>query len=65
MVGLTGSIAALGNVGPAFGVLGPYETFAVLHPTTKMIFIVTMLVGRLELIPFLAMLHFDFWKIKQ
>ena len=65
VVGLTGSIAALGNVGPAFGVLGPYETFAVLHPTTKMIFIITMLVGRLELIPFLAMLHFDFWKIKQ
>ena len=65
VIGLTGSISAIGNIGPAFGALGPYETFAVLKPATKIIFIVMMLVGRLELIPFLAMLHFDFWKIKR
>lgn len=64
VVGFTGSISAIGNIGPAFGAIGPYETFALLQPATKMIFIVTMLVGRLELVPFLAMLHFDFWKIK-
>jgi len=64
VVGLTGSISALGNIGPAFGSIGPYDTFAFLHPLTKIIFVITMLIGRLELIPFLAMLHFDFWKIK-
>lgn len=64
VIGLTGSISAIGNIGPAFGALGPYETFDVLHPTTKIIFIIMMIVGRLELIPFLAMFHIDFWKIK-
>lgn len=64
VTGITGSIATLGNVGPAFGILGPMNSFGVLHSSTKAIFIVTMLVGRLELIPFLAMLHPDFWKIK-
>lgn len=65
IVGLTGSISAIGNIGPGFGQLGPFETLAVLHPMTKFIFIVLMLVGRLELIPFLAMFHVDFWKIKR
>lgn len=64
ITGLTGSIATLGNIGPAFGVLGPLGSFAVLQPATKFIFIIAMLVGRLELIPFLAMFHKDFWKIK-
>jgi len=64
VIGLTGSISAIGNIGPAFGALGPYETFDVLHPATKIIFIIMMIVGRLELIPFLAMFHIDFWKIK-
>lgn len=62
--GLTGSIATLGNVGPAFGVLGPMSNFDSLTQWTKIICIINMLVGRLELIPFLAMLHPDFWHIK-
>lgn len=62
--GLTGSIATIGNVGPAFGALGPMNNFDSLEPITKVICIVNMLVGRLELIPFLAMLHPDFWHIK-
>lgn len=62
--GLTGSIATLGNVGPAFGILGPMNNFDSLAPMTKIICIVNMLVGRLELIPFLAMLHPDFWHVK-
>ncbi len=64
VIGLTGSISAIGNIGPAFGALGPYDSFSILHPITKIIFIIMMLVGRLELIPFLAMFHIDFWKIK-
>lgn len=64
LVGLTGSISTLGNVGPGFGAIGPMGTFDILHPVSKMICIFNMLVGRLELIPFLAMLHPDFWNIK-
>lgn len=63
-LGITGSITTLGNVGPAFGIIGPMGTFDVLHPVSKIICIFNMLVGRLELIPFLAMLHIDFWNIK-
>lgn len=61
MVGLAGTAATLGNVGPGFGEIGPMGSFGLLHPATKVIFIVDMLVGRLELIPFLAMFSPDFW----
>ena len=64
MIGVTGSITSLGNVGPGFGVIGPMGSFDILHPVSKAICIFDMLVGRLELIPFLAMLHPDFWNIK-
>lgn len=65
VVGLSGSISTLGNVGPGFGaIIGPMGSFATLQPATKIICIINMLIGRLELIPFLAMLHPDFWNIK-
>lgn len=64
LMGVTGSIATLGNIGPAFGVIGPMGNFDILHPLSKVICISNMIVGRLELIPFLAMLHPDFWKIR-
>ena len=60
LLGVTGSITTLGN----FGALGPMGSFDVLHPFSKIICIFNMLIGRLELIPFLAMLHPDFWNIK-
>lgn len=65
IVGITGTIAMLGNVGPAFGALGPMGSYDILSVPTKIIFIFNMLIGRLELIPFLAMLHPEFWKIKK
>lgn len=60
-VALTGSIAMLGNVGPAFGPLNPFGNYSELAVATKFIFIFNMLIGRLELIPFLALLHPDLW----
>lgn len=64
ILGVTGSITTLGNVGPGFGVIGPMGSFDMLHPVSKALCIFNMLVGRLELIPFLAVLHPDFWNIK-
>lgn len=64
VIGLTGTAATIGNIGPGFGIIGPMGSFNDLSAITKLIFIVNMLVGRLELIPFLAMLHPDFWIIK-
>ncbi len=65
IAGLTGSIASLGNIGPGFGQIGPMYSFENLHTLSKLICIFNMLVGRLELIPFLALLHPDFWSYKK
>ena len=64
-IGLAGSITALGNIGPGFEKLtGPMGSFDGIHPASKCIMIFNMLVGRLELIPFLVMLQKDFWSLK-
>jgi len=61
IIGIGGTAATIGNIGPAFGILGPMGTYDGLAVFTKIIFCLNMLVGRLELIPFLVMLHPDFW----
>lgn len=61
-IALGASAAAIGNIGPAFGNIGPMDNCAVMHTATKWILIFLMLVGRLEIIPFLAILNKDFWK---
>lgn len=63
-LGLTSTITALGNIGPGFGTIGPMESFDFMHASTKLILIFNMIVGRLELIPFLVMCQKDFWSIK-
>jgi trk system potassium uptake protein len=60
-IGLVGTAATLGNIGPGFGDIGPMASFGNLHWSSKTIFILDMIVGRLELIPFLAMLCPEFW----
>ncbi len=64
VIGLVGTAATLGNIGPGFGEIGPMGSFGTLSVPTKLIFIVNMAVGRLEIIPFLAMLHPDFWRFQ-
>ncbi len=64
VIGFTGTAATLGNVGPSFGVLGPMGNYNDLNIVTKLIFCLNMLVGRLELIPFLVMLNPDFWNFQ-
>jgi trk system potassium uptake protein TrkH len=64
-IGLVGTAATIGNIGPGFGEIGPMGTYGNLSWATKVIFIVNMIVGRLELIPFLAMLHPDFWRMRK
>jgi len=64
-VGFVGTAATIGNIGPGFGEIGPMGSFGLLSVPTKIIFIVNMIVGRLELIPFIAMLHPDFWTFRR
>ena len=66
VIGISGSVSAIGNVGPAFGnVIGPMGGYETLHPMSKIIIIVDMLIGRLELIPFLAFFEKDFWSFSK
>ncbi|MBQ3642205.1 TrkH family potassium uptake protein [bacterium] len=64
--GITASIATLGNIGPGFGeMIGPMGSYGDLHISSKLITTFNMFIGRLELIPFLSLLHPDFWSIKK
>ncbi len=56
------SAAAISNIGPGFGSIGPMGNFEHLHMVSKWIIILLMLIGRLEIIPFLAILNKDLWK---
>ena len=64
-VALTGAITSLGNIGPGIAITtGPFGNFDGIHVLSKIIFIINMLVGRLELIPFLVLLQKDLWTLK-
>ncbi len=65
VIGATSAIASLGIVGPALGnVIGPMGNYSSLCDITKIIFIVNMLIGRLEIIPFLVLFRKESWKVK-
>lgn len=61
-IALSASASAIGNIGPGFGSIGPMGDFNSLHSLTKWIITLLMLIGRLEIIPFLAILNKDLWK---
>ncbi|MFQ5843782.1 MAG: TrkH family potassium uptake protein [Planctomycetota bacterium] len=56
-VGVTGSIVTLGNIGPGFGAIGPMGTFGELTVFSKMLLVVNMWVGRLEVMTVLVLFH--------
>lgn len=65
IIGISSSITSIGNIGPGFGrIVGPMSNFECLHTSSKLIMIFNMLVGRLELIPFLVFLEKDFYNFK-
>jgi trk system potassium uptake protein TrkH len=65
-VAVIGSVAAVGNIGPGLGhIIGPMGNFADLDIVTKIILMIDMLAGRLELIPFLVLFQKDLWNFKK
>ena len=50
------SAASLGNIGPGFGHVGPTLTYAPLPAAAKLLLVVMMLVGRLEVYTLLVLL---------
>lgn len=54
--------SCLNNIGPGLGVVGPARNFADLHPTSKIVLTVVMLLGRLEVYPILVLFSLRFWR---
>ena len=62
LTSLTGVLASIGNIGPAFGNFGPVKTFASAGGFSKLVFSFNMLVGRLEVFTIVTLLIPIFWK---
>jgi trk system potassium uptake protein TrkH len=54
--------ATLGNVGPGFDVVGPMGNYLSLPPTSKLLMIGLMWLGRLEIIPVLVLFTGSYWR---
>ncbi len=59
---LSSVAATLGNVGPGLGLVGPTANYLWVPPLGKVVLIICMLVGRLELFTVLVLLAPSFWK---
>ena len=58
----SGVLTTINNVGPGISKVGPVENFHMFSPLSKIVFSFDMLVGRLEIIPFLIILSSDLWR---
>lgn len=56
------AVSAIGNVGPGFGDLGPYGSFAEISGFAKWFLSFLMLVGRLEIFTILILFTPGFWR---
>lgn len=54
--------ATLGNVGPGLGLVGPTQTYAFIPPLGKIVLILCMLLGRLEIYTVLILVVPEFWR---
>ncbi len=52
----------LGNVGPGFNLIGPAMHFGDVHPIGKLVLILCMWIGRLEIYTVVVLLIPEFWK---
>ncbi|WTB81109.1 TrkH family potassium uptake protein [Streptomyces cellulosae] len=59
---LGAAAACLGNVGPAFGELGPSGSYAPLGGASKVILGTLMLLGRIEIVPLAVLLRRGYWR---
>ncbi len=53
---LSASLATIGNIGPGFGEVGPFGNYADFSPISKSVMIIQMWIGRLEIVPVLALI---------
>ncbi|MFD6325992.1 potassium transporter TrkG [Streptomyces sp. NPDC058442] len=58
---LGAAAACLGNVGPAFGEVGPFGSYAPLGHLSKAILTALMFLGRVEIVPLAVLLRRGYW----
>jgi len=58
----TAVAATLNNIGPGLGDVGPSANFSFFSPFSKIVLIMDMLIGRLEIFPILILFYPDTWK---
>ncbi len=62
ITGISAAAASLGNVGPGFNQVGPMSHFADLHPVSRVVLLLAMWIGRLEVITVLVILRPEAWR---
>ena len=60
---VSAAAATIGNVGPAFGFAGPMGSYEPFSDVSKIVMIVLMWVGRLEIIPVAVLLTRNYWRV--
>ena len=55
-------LTTINNVGPGIAAVGPIENFADFSAFSKLVFCVNMLIGRLEIFPFIVLLSPNLWR---
>ncbi|MBQ8803718.1 MAG: TrkH family potassium uptake protein [Tyzzerella sp.] len=60
----SGVLTTMNNVGPGIAAVGPIENFAAFSDFSKIVFCLDMLIGRLEIFPFLVLFSPDLWRRK-
>ena len=53
--------SALNNIGPGLGVVGPSQNYSTFSSITKTLFVLLMMLGRLEIFPILVLFSPKFW----
>ena len=61
---LSAATTSISNVGPGLSLAGPTENFAFFSPLSKLTLSLTMLLGRLEIMPLLVLLMPSVWRRK-
>jgi trk system potassium uptake protein TrkH len=65
LTAIAGSIATVGNVGPAFGLLGPVDNYGWMSGSELSVLTFLMLAGRLEIYTVLLLFHPETWKARK
>ncbi len=55
-------LTTMSNTGPGLGAVGPSGNFAMFSPLSKLVMCFDMLVGRLEIFPFLMLFNVGLWR---